>query len=112
MKKIEAIIKPYKLDIVKDALGQLGIEGMTAVEVMGLGKQKGHSQIYRGEEYAVDFQPQIKFEIVVPSDRVETVVKIITVAAQSGKIGDGKIFVIPVESSVRIRTGETGHKAL
>jgi nitrogen regulatory protein P-II 1 len=112
MKKIEAIIKPHKLDTVKDALSQLGIEGMTAVEVKGFGRQKGHAQIYRGEEYTVDFQPKIKFEIVVPADRVETVVKIITVAAQSGKIGDGKIFVIPVESSVRIRTGETGHKAL
>ena len=112
MKKIEAIIRPHKMETVKEALGQLGLEGMTIMEVRGFGRQKGHAQFYRSDEYSVDFLPKIKLELVVPDERVETIVKIITFAAQSGQVGDGTIFVLPVESSVRIRTGETGDKAL
>ena len=112
MKKIEAIIKPHKLETVKEALSQLGIEGMTMMEVRGFGRQKGHTQFYRSDEYAVEFLAKIKIEIVVPAERVETVVKIIMVAAQSGHVGDGKIFVLPVIDATRIRTGEKGVNAL
>src|SRR5581483_5264956 len=108
MKKIEAIIKPFKLEEVKDALGEIGIEGMTIVEVKGFGRQKGHVEIFRGSEYTVDFLPKIKIELVVPDDRCEAAVAAIIGAARTGKIGDGKVFVINVEESVRIRTGETG----
>lgn len=106
MKKVEAIIKPFKLDEVKEALGSLGIQGMTVTEVKGFGRQKGHKEIYRGAEYLVDFLPKIKIEMVVVADLVEQVIEKVVAAARTGTIGDGKIFVIPVESSVRIRTGE------
>jgi nitrogen regulatory protein PII len=112
MKKIEAIIKPFKLEEVKDALGEIGIEGMTVSEVKGFGRQKGHTEIYRGSEYTVDFLPKIKLEVVVPDDRVETSTAAILKAAKTGKIGDGKIFVTSVESAIRIRTDEKGDKAL
>ena len=112
MKKIEAIIKPFKLDEVKDALGEVGIEGMTVSEVKGFGRQKGHTEIYRGSEYTVDFLPKIKLEIVVSNDRVEQAVAAIIKAAKTGKIGDGKIFVTPIDDAVRIRTEEKGEKAL
>lgn len=106
MKKIEAIIKPFKLDAVKDALNDIGIKGMTVSEVKGYGRQKGHVEIYRGAEYAVDFIPKIKLDIVIGSDQVDQVVETIRNAANSGKIGDGKIFVIDIEQIVRVRTGE------
>lgn len=106
MKKIEAIIKPFKLDDVKDALNEIGIQGMTLTEVKGYGRQKGHNEIYRGAEYVVDFIPKVKLEIVVASDLVDKVVDVIRNAANTGKIGDGKIFVVPVERVVRVRTGE------
>lgn len=106
MKKIEAIVKPFKLDDVKDALNGIGITGMTISEVKGYGRQKGHTEIYRGAEYVVDFIPKIKIEIVVASDQVDQVVDTIRNAANTGKIGDGKIFVLPVERVVRVRTGE------
>ncbi len=112
MKKVEAIIKPFKLDEVKDALGEAGIEGMTVSEVKGFGRQKGHTEIYRGSEYTVDFLPKIKVELVLPDDRVEAAVSAITKAAKTGKIGDGKIFVAPIEEAVRIRTEETGERAV
>ena len=112
MKKIEAIIKPFKLEEVKDTLGDIGIEGMTVTEVKGFGRQKGHTEIYRGSEYTVDFLPKIKLEIVVPDARAVEVVASIIKAAKTGKIGDGKIFVSPIEDSVRIRTEEKGDKAL
>ena len=112
MKKIEAIIKPFKLDDVKEALNEVGIQGMTVSEVKGYGRQKGHKEIYRGAEYVVDFIPKIKIEIVVDDDRVEQVVNKIRDAANTGKIGDGKIFVFPVEQAVRVRTGETGSDAI
>ena len=112
MKKIEAIIKPFKLDDVKLALSEVDIQGMSVSEVKGFGRQKGHSEIYRGAEYVVDFLPKIKLEIVVPDDLSEKVAKTLADAAHTGKIGDGKIFVIPVEDSVRIRTGEHGDSAL
>jgi nitrogen regulatory protein P-II 1 len=112
MKKIEAIIKPFKLDDVKEALGNLGIKGMTITEVKGFGRQKGHKEIYRGAEYIVDFLPKIKIEIVVDSDMVEKVVDCILKAAQTGEIGDGKVFVSPLEEAVRIRTGEQGTDAI
>jgi nitrogen regulatory protein P-II 1 len=112
MKKIEAIIKPFKLDDVKEALNEIGIQGMTIAEVKGYGRQKGHKEIYRGAEYIVDFIPKIKIEIVVAADRVEQVVEKIREAAATGKIGDGKIFVVPVEEAVRVRTGETGKDAI
>ena len=112
MKKIEAIIKPFKLEEVKDALGEIGIEGMTVTEVKGFGRQKGHTEIYRGSEYTVDFLPKIKLEIVLANERVEAATTAIIKAAKTGKIGDGKIFVTPVEESVRIRTEEKGDKAL
>jgi nitrogen regulatory protein P-II 1 len=112
MKKIEAIIKPFKLDDVKEALNEVGIQGMTISEVKGYGRQKGHKEIYRGAEYVVDFIPKIKIEIVVEADRADQVVGKIREAANTGKIGDGKIFVIPVEQAVRVRTGETGVDAI
>ena len=112
MKKVEAIIKPFKLEEVKDALGEVGIEGMTVTEVKGFGRQKGHTEIYRGSEYTVDFLPKIKLELVVPDSSVETAVAAIIKAAKTGKIGDGKIFVSPVEQAIRIRTEEKGEAAV
>lgn len=112
MKKIEAIVKPFKLDDVKAALGEVGIEGMTVIEVKGFGRQKGHTEIYRGSEYTVDFLPKIKVEIIAADDRVEAAVKAISKAAKTGKIGDGKIFISPVEEAIRIRTDERGDGAL
>lgn len=112
MKKIEAIIKPFKLDEVKSALAALGIQGMTVAEVKGFGRQKGHTEIYRGSEYAVDFLPKIKLEIVLADAQADAVVAAVVKAAKTGKIGDGKIFVSNVESVVRIRTGETGESAV
>ena len=112
MKKIEAVIKPFKLDDVKEALNEIGIQGMTISEVKGYGRQKGHKEIYRGAEYVVDFIPKIKIEIVVEADRAAQVVQKIREAANTNKIGDGKIFVIPVEEAVRVRTGETGSDAI
>ena len=112
MKKIEAIIKPFKLEEVKDALGEIGIEGMTVSEVKGFGRQKGHTELYRGAEYVVDFLPKIKLEIAVPENLVERVVEAITLSAKSGKIGDGKIFVYELNQVIRIRTGETDADAL
>jgi nitrogen regulatory protein P-II 1 len=112
MKKVEAIIKPFKLEEVKDALGDVGIEGMTVTEVKGFGRQKGHTEIYRGSEYTVDFLPKIKIELVLPDASVETAVGAIVKAAKTGKIGDGKIFVSPVEQAIRIRTEEKGDAAV
>lgn len=112
MKKIEAIIKPFKLEEVKDALGGIGIEGMTVTEVKGYGRQKGHTEIYRGSEYTVDFLPKIKIETIVLDDQVEPAIHVIIKAAQTGKIGDGKIFVYPVEQAIRIRTEEKGNAAV
>ena len=112
MKKIEAIIKPFKLEEVKDALGDIGIEGMTVSEVKGFGRQKGHTEIYRGSEYTVDFLPKIKIELVLSDTRVDAAVAAIVKSAKTGKIGDGKIFVAEVEEAVRIRTGERGMEAL
>ena len=112
MKKIEAIIKPFKLEEVKDALAEIGIEGMTVTEVKGFGRQKGHTEIYRGSEYTVDFLPKIKLETVVPDNLVEQATAAIVKSAKTGKIGDGKIFVSAVEQAVRIRTEETGEKAV
>jgi nitrogen regulatory protein P-II 1 len=112
MKKIEAIIKPFKLEEVKDALGEIGIEGMTVSEVKGFGRQKGHTEIYRGSEYTVDFLPKIKLEIVVADAAVDNAVAVIVKAAKTGKIGDGKVFVSTVEEAVRIRTEEKGEAAV
>jgi nitrogen regulatory protein P-II 1 len=112
MKKIEAIIKPFKLEEVKDALGEVGIEGMTVTEVKGFGRQKGHTEIYRGSEYTVDFLPKIKLELVLTDKQVDTAVNAIVKAAKTGKIGDGKVFVSPVEQAVRIRTDEHGDAAI
>ena len=112
MKKIEAIIKPFKLDEVKDALHEVGITGLTATEVKGFGRQKGHTELYRGAEYQVDFLPKVKIELVVDDDRVHAVVEAIERAARTGKIGDGKIFISGVEEVIRIRTGERGPGAL
>lgn len=112
MKKIEAIIKPFKLDDVREALTEAGISGMTVSEVKGFGRQKGHTEIYRGAEYAVDFLPKVKLELVLSDDMVERAVEVIVEAARSGKIGDGKIFVLPVEQAIRIRTGETSDAAV
>ncbi len=112
MKKIQAIIKPFKLDDVKDALTEIGIKGMTISEVKGYGRQKGHTEIYRGAEYVVDFIPKINIEIVVTADMVDQVVDTIRSAANTGKIGDGKIFVIPIERIIRVRTGEEDHDAV
>jgi len=112
MKKIEAIIKPFKLEEVKEALSELGVEGMTVSEVKGFGRQKGHTEIYRGSEYTVDFLPKVKLDIVVADHLVGPAVEAISKAGRTGKIGDGKIFVIPVESVMRIRTGEAGEAAV
>ncbi len=112
MKKIEAIIKPFKLEEVKDALGEIGIEGMTVTEVKGFGRQKGHTEIYRGSEYTVDFLPKIKLEIVTADDKLDDAVAAIVKSAKTGKIGDGKVFVSTVEEAVRIRTEETGVAAV
>ena len=110
MKKIEAIIKPFKLDEVKEALQEVGLQGITVTEAKGFGRQKGHTELYRGAEYVVDFLPKVKIEIVVADDMVERAVEAIRKAAQTGRIGDGKIFVSTVEEAIRIRTGETGHR--
>jgi len=112
MKKIEAIIKPFKLEEVKDALAELGVEGMTVTEVKGFGRQKGHTEIYRGSEYTVDFLPKVKIEVVVTDEIAEKAVGTIVTSAKTGKIGDGKVFVSAVEHAVRIRTEETGEKAV
>ncbi len=112
MKKIEAIIKPFKLDEVKEALQEVGIQGLSVTEVKGFGRQKGHTELYRGAEYVVDFLPKVKIEMVLADDLVETAVEAIVKAAHTGKIGDGKIFVMPVEQAIRIRTGETGDDAI
>ena len=112
MKKIEAIIKPFKLEDVKEALAEVGVEGMTVVEVKGFGRQKGHTEIYRGSEYTVDFLPKVKIEFVVDDSRADTVVDAIAKAANTGKIGDGKIFVSEVFEAIRIRTGERGNDAV
>jgi len=112
MKKIEAIIKPFKLDDVKEALSRIGVEGLTVTEVKGFGRQKGHTELYRGAEYVVDFLPKLKLEIVTTEDLVEKVIEAIVGAANTGKIGDGKIFVLPLEEAIRIRTGERGAEAV
>jgi nitrogen regulatory protein P-II 1 len=112
MKKIEAVIKPFKLEEVKEALSDFGIVGMTVTEVKGFGRQKGQTEIYRGNEYSVDFLPKIKIEVVLSEDKVEEALEAILKAARTGKIGDGKIFVLPVEEAVRIRTGETADAAV
>lgn len=112
MKKIEAIIKPFKLEDVKEALSALGVQGMTVSEVKGFGRQKGHTEIYRGSEYTVDFLPKIKIEVVLPDSLVNKAAEAIVKAAKTGKIGDGKVFVSPVENAVRIRTEETGESAV
>lgn len=112
MKKIEAIIKPFKLDDVREALSQIGITGMTATEVKGFGRQKGHTELYRGAEYVIDFLPKVKVEIVVQDDQLDNCIEAITNAARTGKIGDGKIFVSDVARVVRIRTGEEGNDAI
>jgi nitrogen regulatory protein P-II 1 len=112
LKKIEAIIKPFKLDDVKDALQEVGIEGITVLEAKGFGRQKGHAELYRGAEYVVDFLPKVKIEVIVPDQRLEAALDAIQKAARTGKIGDGKIFVFDVEQAIRIRTGETGTDAI
>ena len=112
MKKIEAIIKPFRLEDVKDALVEVGVAGLTTVEVKGFGRQKGHTEIYRGSEYTVDFLPKVKVEVVMADDMVEKAVSVVVAAAKTGKIGDGKVFVLPVEHAVRIRTEEIGEKAV
>ena len=112
MKKIEAIIKPFKLDEVREALSETGVSGLTVTEVKGFGRQKGHTELYRGAEYVVDFLPKVKVVVVVPDDTVESVIEAIIKAARTGKIGDGKIFIFGVEQVVRIRTGEMGENAL
>jgi nitrogen regulatory protein P-II 1 len=112
MRKVEAVIKPFKLDEVKEALSEIGIHGMTVTEVKGFGRQKGHTGLYRGAEYVVDFLPKIKIEITVSEEMVEKVVEVIVAAANTGRIGDGKIFVLPLDEAVRIRTGERGPDAV
>ncbi len=112
MKKIEAIIKPFKLDEVKEALQDVGVQGLSVIEVKGFGRQKGHTELYRGAEYVVDFLPKVKIEVVLDADQVDAAIEAIVAAANTGKIGDGKIFVSPVEQTIRIRTGETGSDAL
>ena len=112
MKKVEAIIKPFKLEEVKDALGEIGVEGMTVSEVKGFGRQKGHTEIYRGSEYTVDFLPKIKIELVLPDGKVDAAVAAIVKSAKTGKIGDGKVFVSPVDDAIRIRTEEKGDTAV
>jgi nitrogen regulatory protein P-II 1 len=112
MKKIEAIIKPFKLDEVREALSEIGVTGLTVTEVKGFGRQKGHTELYRGAEYVVDFLPKVKIEVVVAAGLVDKVIEAILGAARTGKIGDGKIFVCPVEQVIRIRTGEAGEAAI
>jgi nitrogen regulatory protein P-II 1 len=112
MKKVEAIIKPFKLEAVKEALAEVGVEGMTVSEVKGFGRQKGHTEIYRGSEYTVDFLPKIKLEIVLPEATVDAAVQAIVNAAKTGKIGDGKVFISPMEGAIRIRTSETDEGAV
>jgi nitrogen regulatory protein P-II 1 len=112
MKKLEAIIKPFKLDDVKESLKEIGVQGLTVTEVKGFGRQKGHTELYRGAEYVVDFLPKIKLEIIIPDDMVSKVVDAIMDSAKTGKIGDGKIFILPMEEVIRIRTGERGEDAL
>ncbi len=112
MKKIEAIIKPFKLDEVKEALHEVGLQGMTVIEAKGFGRQRGHTELYRGAEYVVDFLPKLKIEVVVTDSQLDAAVEAVTNAAQTGKIGDGKIFVSDISEVVRIRTGETGDKAI
>jgi len=112
VKKIEAIIKPFKLDEVKEALHEIGVSGITVTEAKGFGRQKGHTELYRGAEYVVDFLPKVKLEVVVPDDQAERVVEAIAAAAKTGRIGDGKIFVTAIESALRIRTGETDDDAI
>lgn len=112
MKKLEAIIRPHKLDDVREALSEAGIRGMTLVEVKGIGRQKGHTEVYRGSEYQIDFLPKVKLEIVVPDDRLDSTISTVIRAAKTGSVGDGKIFVLPVEEVVRVRTEEVGHEAL
>ncbi len=112
MKKLEVIIKPFKLEEVKEALAEVGVEGMTVSEVKGFGRQKGHTEIYRGSEYTVDFLPKVKIEIVIPEELLDKALKTVVAAARTGKIGDGKVFVLPVEQAVRIRTEETGNNAI
>ena len=112
MKKIEAIIKPFKLDEVREGLSEIGVTGLTVTEVKGFGRQKGHTELYRGAEYVVDFLPKIKVEVIITDDKVEPAIDAIVKAAHTGKIGDGKIFVMPVEQVVRIRTGETDEAAI
>ena len=112
MKKVEAIIKPFKLDDVKEALQEVGVQGLSVTEVKGFGRQKGHTELYRGAEYVVDFLPKVKIEMVLPDDQVDSAVEAIISAARTEKIGDGKIFVSPVEQAIRIRTGETGDDAV
>ena len=112
MKKIEAIIKPFKLDDVKEALHEVGVSGITVTEAKGFGRQKGHTELYRGAEYVVDFLPKVKVEVVLPDESVETAIEAIRNAAQTGRIGDGKIFVSSIEEAIRIRTGETGNEAI
>ena len=112
MKLIKSIIKPFKLDEVKDALTEIGVEGMTVSEVKGFGRQKGHTEIYRGSEYTVDFLPKVKLEVAVGDEVVDKVIDAIVTSAQTGKIGDGKVFVLPIEQAVRIRTGEKGDEAV
>ena len=112
MKMIVAIIKPFKLDDVRDALGEVGVQGMTVTEVRGFGRQKGHTELYRGAEYVVDFLPKLRLEVAVADERVEAVAEAIIEAASSGRIGDGKIFIQPLEQAIRIRTGEEGNDAL
>ncbi|HET7853520.1 MAG: P-II family nitrogen regulator [candidate division NC10 bacterium] len=112
MKKIEAIIKPFKLDEVKNALAEIGIQGLTISEVKGFGRQKGHTELYRGAEYTIDFLPKVKVEVVVADGKSEQVVETIQAAAKTGRIGDGKIFILPCEEAVRIRTGERGEEAI
>ncbi|HEY7678500.1 MAG TPA: P-II family nitrogen regulator [Candidatus Methylomirabilis sp.] len=112
MKKIEAIIKPFKLDEVKNALAEVGVQGLTVSEVKGFGRQKGHTELYRGAEYTIDFLPKVKIEIVVPAEKCDRVVEAIQAAAKTGRIGDGKIFILPCEEAIRIRTGERGESAI
>jgi nitrogen regulatory protein P-II 1 len=112
VKKIEAIIKPFKMEDVKEALTEIGVEGMTVSEVKGFGRQKGHTEIYRGSEYTVDFLPKVKFEIVIADDRVQKAVDVIVQSAKTGKIGDGKVFVMPIDDVIRIRTEERGESAI
>ncbi len=112
MKKIEAIIKPFKLEEVKEALAEVGVQGMTVTEVKGFGRQKGHTEIYRGSEYTVDFLPKVKIEIVVDDSQADNVAAVIVKSANTGKIGDGKVFISNIEQAIRIRTGETGNSAV